>query len=1159
MSRLIAILASRWVVGLIGISALSMLIWIGADYIRFGANNTALSITGRIILIASCFMIWLIYSLIRWGLEQRRNKEMVEEISEEDKNAATVDPDEERSAEEIQLINTRFKEALAVLKKSRFKSSSGSKTLYQLPWYIIIGPPGAGKTTALVNSGLDFPLAESHGATALSGIGGTRNCDWWFTNNAVMIDTAGRYTTQDSHKVVDNNAWTNFLQMLKKYRPRRPVNGVLIAISIQEILEQTAQQRQLHAKTIRTRMDELREQFGVNFPVYLVFTKGDLVAGFGEFFANLSQAEREQVWGMTFPFTDQAGDMADLFTQEYKLLIERLNQRLLWRMDSERSLEARSLMQGFPNRMEALSAHLREFIATTFATNNYSESPLLRGVYFTSATQQGMPIDRMMAAVCNNFSLPQNAIAQSGAGGKSFFLNRLMTDVIFPESELVGTNRRFENILKWGRRGCFVAMALLSVVLIIVWSSSVSRNLGFMDEVASAIDEYESNSKKVRPGNRNLEQILSVLTPLEKASSVYDQEKHPFLAGVGLYDGRVDRSAKKLYDENLRLYFFPAFRGVLERELSRMTAEDPELPDTLGVYLMLSDRERQDNAVILAWATAYWQKQYLGQPELQNQLISNLNQLLAEPLPPSEADARILTGARQQLSRIPMSQRLYKKLQQENNNPVDLYQPIGGNSDVIFGLSPDNAVFSMPSLYTKQGYDSVDYSASSDLISKLEQDQWIYGNASQEQYGEAERKQLSKDIERAYLTDYAAKWNQFFSDLNIAPFDDLNAAVQTLQELSDPSYSPLLTALDMSTKNTQLRPALEAPAGAASELAAVAPGELQPTLVDKSFRDLHRFTTAGKDRPAPIQQSLDAIAQLKDFMDGIASDGNPGEAAYTAAKNQFNRVGSDPIQQLRKSAGRTPEPMAHWLTQLADHSWKIVVEQAGVYVSEEWNKQVYSSYADLLNGRYPLFSDSQRETALADFNRYFSADGVEKTFFDTYLTPFIDRRNWQQKTVEGQQLRISSEGLRQLKQAARIREALYGGSGGSVVLPFKLKPLKLDAGIKRFTLELASTRITYSHGPQISKDLRWTAGEDDRIRILFEDLNGDLHRDQFTGDWAWLRWLDASSVVKTGGGRRYEATFTVGSRKALYQLTAKSDINAFDAKLLRSYRSPRRL
>ena len=106
-----------------------------------------------------------------------------------------------------------MKDALATL-----KAASGGKGdfLYDLPWYVMIGPPGSGKTTALVNSGLKFPL--SHGATpaAIAGVGGTRYCDWWFTEDAVLIDTAGRYTTQDSDATADKQSWLCFPRSPKK-------------------------------------------------------------------------------------------------------------------------------------------------------------------------------------------------------------------------------------------------------------------------------------------------------------------------------------------------------------------------------------------------------------------------------------------------------------------------------------------------------------------------------------------------------------------------------------------------------------------------------------------------------------------------------------------------------------------------------------------------------------------------------------------------------------------------------------------------------------------------------------------------------------------------------------------------------------------------------
>ncbi|MEJ1267707.1 hypothetical protein WDV93_11565 [Pantoea ananatis] len=57
---------------------------------------------------------------------------------------------------------------------------------------------------------MQFPLADKFGKAALRGIGGTRNCDWWFTNEAVLLDAAGRYTTQESQQERDAGEWHQF-------------------------------------------------------------------------------------------------------------------------------------------------------------------------------------------------------------------------------------------------------------------------------------------------------------------------------------------------------------------------------------------------------------------------------------------------------------------------------------------------------------------------------------------------------------------------------------------------------------------------------------------------------------------------------------------------------------------------------------------------------------------------------------------------------------------------------------------------------------------------------------------------------------------------------------------------------------------------------------
>src|ERR1019366_6409282 len=223
------VLISRWLLTLLGVILLCLLIWFAGPYLAVADARPFASTTGRLVAILVVFMVWALL----WQWRQWRASRATSELA----GAAGTTATPERMAKagavggaDAQLV-ARFQEALGALRKSK----KGAKSLLELPWYMIIGPPGSGKTTALSNSGLEFPLADRFGKSAVRGVGGTRSCDWWFTTEAILLDTAGRYTTQDSDERADSAGWTEFLTLLKKHRSRQPTNGVLVALSIADI------------------------------------------------------------------------------------------------------------------------------------------------------------------------------------------------------------------------------------------------------------------------------------------------------------------------------------------------------------------------------------------------------------------------------------------------------------------------------------------------------------------------------------------------------------------------------------------------------------------------------------------------------------------------------------------------------------------------------------------------------------------------------------------------------------------------------------------------------------------------------------------------------------------------------------------------------------
>ena len=291
-------------------------------------------------------------------------------------NAARARPDQQA---EIGAMQLEFQRAIAGLKSSRL-GHKGRDALSLLPWYVIIGPPGAGKTTALRSSGLQFPYAKGG---KVKGVGGTRNCDWWLTNEAIILDTAGRWSTQDD----DHDEWLAFLRLLRKTRPKKPVNGILLAVSLLNLDGGEVEVAAL-AKALRERLDEVTGCLDMVVPVYLLVTKTDLVPGFVEMWGNLRDKERGQIWGVTlrsWPVPTSTG----LLEEQLQELFDVAGQRAFFRMCDERRLEARHKIFEFAPQLEALGRNLSLLVADLFADNVYQDAPILRGVYFTSGTQEG--------------------------------------------------------------------------------------------------------------------------------------------------------------------------------------------------------------------------------------------------------------------------------------------------------------------------------------------------------------------------------------------------------------------------------------------------------------------------------------------------------------------------------------------------------------------------------------------------------------------------------------------------------------------------------------------------------------------------------------------------------------------------------------------------
>ncbi len=576
--------ANRRFLAALGVAGLAIAISIAGDLLTWAESRPLASFASRLAAIGALVALWLLLELLLAWRTARANRKLLEGISGSDAGA--------RSQHELAELTRRFEEAAVVLKKTRFRDQDGERRfLHELPWYVFIGAPGSGKTTALINSGLHFVLGGGHGK-AVKGVGGTRNCDWWFTEEAVLLDTAGRYTTQDSERSVDAAAWTGFLDLIKRFRTRAPLSGAIVTVSVSDLLNQSPEERDRYARQVSTRIGELYQRLGVRFPVYLLVTKMDLLAGFSEFLGELDRGERAQVWGATFGDPRQGKGTAgigDAFAAEFVGLERRLYGQLLDRLQPVRDQQRRSLIYGFPQEFSNIGQLLAEFVDFAFGAGSGTVNPVLRGVYFTSGTQEGTPIDRVLGTLARAFHLERKVLPPSLSSGKSYFLTKLLRDVIFREAGLAGHDEKKEQRTARLAFAATAALGAIALAMLLLWGISFVQNRSLITEASAQAAALEKAFAPAQKADADLAAVASLLNGLRDLPAGYAERQRsvPWTRGFGLYQGdQAGDLAVRAYRNALRDVLLPRVAQLIEDRLRQAHSAD-ELRKAMNAYLML--------------------------------------------------------------------------------------------------------------------------------------------------------------------------------------------------------------------------------------------------------------------------------------------------------------------------------------------------------------------------------------------------------------------------------------------------------------------------------------------------------------------------------------------------------------------------------------------
>ncbi|RKG33200.1 type VI secretion system membrane subunit TssM [Acinetobacter guerrae] len=781
------------------------------------------------------YILGLIAYGIYWFIQRRRHAEQGAQLAQAIENDVEVGHGQNKGKEEFGLIQQQMKDSIQLIRKSKLGDKKGNAALYELPWYMVIGNPAAGKSSAIYNSGLKFPFEETHQKMVSASLSGTRNCDWFFSTEGILLDTAGRYSVYSE----DHSEWLGFLNLLKKNRPKAPVNGLILIVSIAELISQSPEHSLKLAKNLRARIQDLTERLEVVVPVYLVFSKMDLIAGFTEFFDCYEDQEYNQAWGATLPYDQNSSQNAvELFEQHYTILYDGLKGVSTTHLSRRHSKNISPSVMTFPLEFKTLKPALKSFVATLFEDNPYQFQPVFRGFYFTSALQEGMVESPMTEQIAQEFRL--QLIEQTDAISSrptlsvnhGYFLKGLFSDVILRDKDLV--KQHINPDRKRQRYLAFIGTLVGVSIILGLWVWSYRNNQQLIIDVQTDLNQVVQLQKV--SGQQLSTQLDALLILQHRLQQLDEFDQHrPLKFSFGIYQGNHLREQLKAeYLKGVRQIVLTPTQQNIAQYLQRIKTNENMLKanhsnveikqvnnknqylepsesnpqdayNALKAYLMMSNPQYMDGSHLSDQVTRFW-RSWLDNNRGQmprGEMIQKAEQILSYTMtlsndklfPILEADSQLVDQTRQILLSVvrgmPARDRVYNEIKMRaavRFPALTVGQIVGENNKTIM-----LGGYALSGVFTQKAWTEYIAQAIEDAANKpTDSKDWVLNSRQSDDLTfSGSPEQIRKQLISLYKQEYIAEWRKFLNGIHYAKTDQFNQQVKNIDRLGEPQNSPI--------------------------------------------------------------------------------------------------------------------------------------------------------------------------------------------------------------------------------------------------------------------------------------------------------------------------------------------------------------------------------
>ena len=1167
---------------------LSSMIWFIGPRLSFSGYAPLAPVINRLITIMVIIVLWGINNLIR---QYRKNKK-TSTVAEE-----TDEPKKDIIGEQVALFTESFHRAMKTISDNWLGNSYQRRTHYALPWYVVMGLPNSGKTSFIAESDLKFPLAHFFGQENYKKIEPTNDVDYWVTDDAVLFDLAGKIVTHSkthaSEHVIDVNAsiWHSFLELLKKYRPRRPINGVVLCIDVLDLIQSNEEERANKASLIHARLVELSETLGTRYTVHIVLTKLDLVDGFQSFFSGIPASMRNEPFGFTFELynLENSDVWFDYFTKAYAEFIDRMNNQLIDRMAAMRNTESRQKVFMFARQFAGMSDILGSFFKDALHQDKFSTAPLVRGLFFASTRQEGVPFNAVLATTSSAYEMNMPILPAHSSYTRPHFATELLKGVIFKEAGLAGDNIRVERRKQVVQKGCILAACLTALIFGFFYHQAYQDNIKRSNDVYAAIEKYDK-VKQVEQENLSVgAEYSKPLSAILEAENVFGDYKSvsSIKSGLTLYQGKkIGPEVDRAYYEILKTKFIPSLADYTKNKINLLgknytTVDSDERLEALRVYLMLGQLDKRETldalgenkSVVEKWFGEIWQKQNEGNEELQDQLFQHLHYALYDAQITANLDPILVANTQRDLRRIPRDVRLYRNIKnlayRQLANKISLRQTIGTSFNNIFKpvisinnddtgnqnltnreLTENNRqdVIISPFFSSKEFYDFFLKQVDSLSVVAVE-DAWVAGEREFVTYSPEDLKTFKDKVRQRYASEYIQTWSKALNSLEIDSFESIDHAVAILEDITGPNR-PFERLIELVKKNTEIyKPKTIAldkeqaiddklPFGEARE---------QGLRIERAFSRLNQMIIAEKEGDKTYFEELqNSLLQVYEYMKEIKQAGaRADEIALLKAKDRINLKGEDPIYLLRRIGADLPEPLNRFFDKIADECWKVILISVKAQLQKDWNEKVYSRFNLYFADRFPFKINAKEDVSLKDFQEFFGPNGIVENFYKENLILFINEETGEPRILDDRKIEVSRVFLEELKKSLDVKR-YYFDTKGAVSLNYTIRPKSLSGRLNKVVLNVEGQIIPYSHGPRQPTNILWPNvlnGKSESSVTAFSSKSRPLTK-RFTGPWSGFKLLSSGKIIRSDADYA-DIKVPVGRGSIVYTLRITKDENIF--------------